>query len=87
MSKKITVTVTANDIKASKKALKSGEWRTTCCPVAQALRRRWPDAGVGTTNFTKGSGLYQSLPKKAMDFIYDYDQGVAVKPFRFTLWV
>jgi hypothetical protein len=91
MAKKIEaiVSVTKKDIEQGKRE------SAVFCPIALAIKRRFPDArlyGV-TTTFLSIEPLYDKsqnscvtpLPKKVKNFIKRFDGGQEVKPIRFKL--
>jgi hypothetical protein len=82
---KVRIKVTQDDIKQGA--------RDDCirCPVALALNRACPGRGRVTVDndsfyFDWESEVYV-LPKKARDFIFDFDIGRAVRPIAFDIFV
>lgn len=78
--KKVTVKVTKKDIKAGKK--EDG----ASCPIAKAFRRQTKTHKKITVDYgyiNCGGNLY-TLPQEANDFIEYFDEGGAVKPFKFV---
>ena len=60
------------------------------CPIALAMRRHWPDPGVGLELFWPDPDSHPcDLPDRAKRWIerFDTGKGVPVKPFRFTVEV
>lgn len=87
---KLIVSVTRRDIERGK--------RNSCirCPIALALRRRFPDARLVAITISgarvewglRDTPLVASLPQKAMRFVGLFDASRArakVKPMRFEL--
>lgn len=84
---KITVNVTANDIKHGKPT------EPCLCPVARALRRKGDKngpVGVGFyyADFRKDGFFRQfELPSHVRQFIRNFDRNLPVKPFKFVVEV
>lgn len=75
----IRVTVSKEDIKAGKRRHLTG------CPVALALQKiGFSKASVGREQVTMGD-YYALLPRSVKSFIYNFDEKLPVKPFRFQL--
>jgi len=89
MSRTVVVEVTAGDIAAGKREDCEG------CPIACALRRAagTPRAFVDGAELAAGNwdGVhpYDSdrvrMPREAVDFVLDFDEGRDVRPFAFTV--
>jgi hypothetical protein len=78
----ITIKVTLRDIKNGTTA------HCKYCPVARALRRQLHrrKVSVGTDCFYLGdASTSSSLPARVQRFIYEFDNGVPVKPFSFCI--
>lgn len=81
----IRVNVTKHDIKEGMK------YSCYSCPIALALDRHkhkgitYPSVSFSYVTFEQNRWLRYSVPLKACDFIYNFDQGKRVKPFRFIL--
>jgi hypothetical protein len=56
-----------------------------CCPIALAMRRRWPNVSVGTRAVYLSGMRMTELPREARHFIVDYDLGEPVYPFSFDV--
>ena len=88
---KIRLHVTAQDIKKADEAYKNFESsRASCCPIAQALKRRYKAEveswAVGRRKaFPAELPWYFSLSAPATLFTRKYDTGLPVKPSRFML--
>ena len=83
--KTTTISVTAKDIAEANKRLVDGMQRICNCPVSLAIERK---TGKRTSVCFFALGAYISiseLPRKAQDFIEDFDLGKPVKPFSFKL--
>ena len=83
MSNKLTVKVTKTDIK---NGVCGSE---TLCPIARAVRRQTKTRvvvdGVGMTVGRLGHGGREYfLPVNAEEFIWNFDAGNRVKPFKFV---
>lgn len=82
------ITVTQEDIDI---ASMSGEHHDTeRCPVARAMRRRWPEATVLTYQWFKTEREQQTrklrgMPAAATQFIIEFDRGQLVEPFSFEV--
>lgn len=89
MEGKVAVSVTAKDIEKARRLLKSGKrMRSRNCPVALALRRTLGvPVSVSLDEFgplkTREFVNYR-LPRTAVNFIYSFDDGREVKPFKFS---
>jgi hypothetical protein len=84
--------VTQEDIDKARaelsKPLFERENRAKCCPVAQCIRREYPDSyvAVGFTDVEINSNIYD-LPNHMSNFIADFDSSSndLVKPTEFEL--
>lgn len=76
-------------IKVTQSDISNGGTEGCDCPVALAMRRKWPNAFVGAVRFkTDGAELTQhDLPHEAVSWITDYDRGLPVTPFTFEVSV
>lgn len=86
MSKKITVSVTKNDIKNGKKCCDDS------CPIALALKRKFKiqkknDISVGSliwlSEETEIGGTYTHSQESRL-FMYNFDADLKVKPAKFV---
>lgn len=79
---KHVIEVTADDIRR-------GGYAADCCPIAIAMRRRWPEALVGPTHFQvqsrEGAPTY-GLPDEAVNFITNHDRKLEVDPITFEVY-
>ena len=58
--------------------------RSDFCPVALALRRKWPEAEMGCFACDLGNRLVL-VPELVSKFVEDFDSGKPVKPFTFEI--
>ena len=74
------ISVTAEDIKEGRPRLPHK------CPIARAATRETGRTClVGTRTFKCGFDPYIRLPKKARDFVRNFDAGKKVKPISFRI--
>ena len=83
--KKITISVTAKDIKKGQ----SARWPPSKnCAITQALRRQFPKAEKVSWNFSTGvvdgQELLSCAPQKTTTFVGRHDDKKKVSPFKFT---
>jgi hypothetical protein len=85
-SKIIKISVTREDIRKARNLKYHGKLDAACqCPVALAMRRKFPTAEVYYTSFRIPSGKF-TLPDSVRQFIHRFDAGgFRVKPFSFLL--
>jgi hypothetical protein len=85
MTRTVTVDVTAEDIATG------GPWQPRYCPLALAIGRAvgGGEVIVGTVDVTLHYATWAivALPRQAILFERDFDAGLPVGPFRFTLRV
>lgn len=86
MSKKITVSVTKNDIKNGERYCSNG------CPIALALKRKFNikknnyisvGSFIWLSEKSEGDGSYTHT-KRSMLFMNSFDAGLKVKPAKFV---
>lgn len=87
VKKKIIVNITKADIENGIKLT------SKYCPIALAAKRAFKSPLISVLSLTgiiksypTRKSHYYELPNKATDFIWDFDRGHDVKPFRFTTW-
>ena len=74
------ITVEAEDIRAGTRQ------KTTSCPVALALRRRFPDSHVYVLfRLATVGGLQYRMSDEAKYSIVAFDSGLTIEPFSFEL--
>ena len=80
----ISLDVTEADILEGKRNL------ADCCPIALAIRRRYPYSSnyvpvEVSCSQARIKGIWYDLPDEAKSFIRDFDCGRPVKPFTFRV--
>ena len=84
---KHVISVTQDDID------KGERFKSDCCPLARAMRRKWDDAAVGKDDFitrrieNSEEMKEYPLPEDAVLFIRAFDHDGDVGPSSFTLEV
>lgn len=84
MSKRIRINVTKRDLEQGRRFMPGS------CPVARAVQRHegFEKARVGSYSISTGTdGVAIDLPGRIANFISDFDQGIAVNPFSFSIEV
>ena len=82
MARKIKVKVTKKDIANGKRS------KCTKCPIALAIRRVQGCSTYMVSSYSIYNRSYEylcNLPKKAANFVSQFDDGNKVKPFSFTV--
>ena len=77
-------------IEVTQSDINLGGFTGCSCPVALALKRHWPEAACGATQFeTRNCSAHTAhdLPDKAVNWIADWDRRLPVKPFTFEVSV
>lgn len=74
-------------IRVTKKDIEKGEANEyRSCPVALALQRRgFEDVSVHIDRFYLVAHAPTRLSKRTREFVRDFDDGMEVKPFSFTI--
>ena len=66
---------------------KGYRFNTDRCPIALAVREKFPNATVSVTNqdihVKKWFLRRYNLPKEAIHFVYDFDNRLSVQPIEF----
>lgn len=79
--KVVDVQVTAEDIAEGQR------WDCRLCPVARALRRKYPYASVSPLCVELKPGVFGFPSRRMREFISKFDMGKRVEPSRFRLTI
>lgn len=79
------IQVTREDIDKAREQMKT-EGASTCCPIAQACKRKFGNEFIGVGKaWISLQQYFIFLPKPAVEFIRDFDKKHEVQPIEFEV--